>query len=258
MILHTMIQRHNPLRILFLRRLSLVALLLLLVTDGFTSPTLSSKRIASLHFVERAIPSLNDQQARQKSSPTGLFSSSSLPANTDPKPVHHDTNHDNDDHDNETSSHPWRTRLRRLTGVSLTASRATMRALTGLSLTTIYASVLAISGAWVRQTMKLILSIFPTWLRYFLQPFLVLYYAPLFILRNWTGPTRREARTAHEHFVEGWKHAVELADDKTSYWPIHVNAQGDFEKDFAEIDLNEGIEESVEVALEEGDDANFQ
>lgn len=234
---------------MLLRRLSLFALLLL-VADSFTSPTLSSRRITSLNFVGRAIPSLDDQPTRQ-SSPT-LLSSSSLPADTDQQPVNYDNNHNDD-----TTSHPLRTRLRRLTGFSLTASRATMRALTGISLTTIYASVLAISGAWVRQTMKVILSIFPTWFRYFLQPFLILYYAPLFTLRNWTGPTRREARTAHEHFVEGWKHAVELADDKTSYWPIHVNAQGDFEKDFAEIDLNEGIEESVEVALEESDDSTL-
>jgi len=245
MILHTIITRCNYLRVMFLRRLSLLALLLL-VADSFTSSTLCSRRISSLNFVGRA-----------QTSPTSLFSSSSLPANTNLQPANNENEHDDDD-DDETLSHPLRSRLRRLTGFSFTASRATMRALTGISLTTIYASVLAISGAWVRQTMKVILSIFPTWFRYFLQPFLVLYYAPLFILRNWTGPTRREARTAHEHFVEGWKHAVELADDKTSYWPIHVNAQGEFEKDFAEIDLNEGIEESVEAALEESDDATFQ
>lgn len=99
--------------------------------------------------------------------------------------------------------------------------------------------------------MKVIFGIFPAWFRYFLQPFLVLYYAPLFILRNLTGPTRQRARKTHEYFVEGWKEAVETADTKSSYWPIHLRGDGSLEKDFDELDLSDAVAESVAVALEE-------
>jgi hypothetical protein len=144
-----------------------------------------------------------------------------------------------------------RARLRRLTGFSLTALRATARAATGISLTALYASTVAVSGAWIRQTMKVILAIFPAWLRYFVQPFLVLYYVPLFLLRTLSSPNRTVQKTKHEAFVESWKHAVEVADEKSSYWPLHVGLEGRFEVDLAELDVNEAVAESVEVALED-------
>lgn len=143
-----------------------------------------------------------------------------------------------------------RTRLRRLTGFSLTAVRATLRAATGISLSAVYASTLAATGAWIRQTMRVLLSPLPTWLRYFVQPFLVLYYAPLFILRNWASPSRSLAKRKHDLFVEGWKHAVEVADESTSYWPLHV-VQGHLESDINELDVNQAVADSVELALEE-------
>jgi len=126
-----------------------------------------------------------------------------------------------------------------------------MRAATGISLTAVYASTVAATGAWIRQTMKWILSIFPAWFRYFLQPFLILYYAPLFILRNLTGPTRKQALQTHEHFVEGWKSAVERAEETSSYWPLHVTDDGYIEKDTSDVDFNDAVAESVEVAMEE-------
>lgn len=59
----------------------------------------------------------------------------------------------------------------------------------------------------------------------------MLYYAPLFILRGLTGPTRKEARANHELVVEGWREAVEFADEtkKDGYWPVRVNGKVDVE-----------------------------
>lgn len=143
-----------------------------------------------------------------------------------------------------------RGQLRKMTGFSLTALRKTLRLATGISLTAIYASTVATTGAWIRQTMKVILSVFPPWFRYFVQPFLILYYAPLFILRNLTGPTRKRAVQTHESFLEGWKEAVKLADKKSNYWPITVSEDGYIEKTFEDVDMNEALVESVEVSLE--------
>lgn len=96
----------------------------------------------------------------------------------------------------------------------------------------------------------------------------MLYYTPLFILRNLTGPTRKRARDSHEHFIEGWKNAVKAAEDaqEDGYWPVHVNDDGVIEavlppkpeKANADgtssynnnIDVIEGIEDSVEVVME--------
>jgi hypothetical protein len=113
-----------------------------------------------------------------------------------------------------------------------------MRAATGISLTAVYASTLAATGAWIRQTMKFILSIFPAWARYFVQPFLVLYYVPLFVLRNMSGPGRDRGVAKHEAFVNSWKQAVETADKTSSYWPLHLTEDGNFEKDIEELDVN--------------------
>jgi hypothetical protein len=147
--------------------------------------------------------------------------------------------------------HTARARLRTLTGFSLTALRATMRAATGISLTALYASTLAASGVWIRQTMKVILSIVPAWARYFVQPFLIIYYAPLFILRSISAPQRNQGVKKHDALVESWKQAVETADQSTSYWPLHLDKNGDFEADIAEMDLTDAVAQSVELAMEE-------
>jgi hypothetical protein len=145
-----------------------------------------------------------------------------------------------------------RTRLRKVTGFSLTAVRATMRAATGISLTAIYTACLAATGAWTRHTLKLILSIFPAWARYFVQPILVLYYAPLFALRKMSSPSRdKEGKRKHDAFVESWKHAIEIADEKSSYWPLHLNEKGEIENDIEELDLNEAVAESIEVSMDD-------
>lgn len=151
-----------------------------------------------------------------------------------------------------------RTRLRKWTGFSLTALRATMRAATGISLTAVYASTIAVSGLWIRQTMKFILDLFPSWARYFAQPFLVMYYVPLFMLRNLSAPRRGERMQNHVVLVDSWKQAVAITDQSTSYWPIHLNANGELEKDLAELDLVDAVAESVEFASQkECEDTEF-
>lgn len=118
-----------------------------------------------------------------------------------------------------------------MTGFSLTAFRASLRAVTGISLTALYVATLTATGAWIRQTTKLVLSILPPPLRYFVQPLLILYYAPLFILRNLSAPQNRaslagvssnnNSTTASTDSVvaEGWKAAVTKAEHTVSYWP---------------------------------------
>jgi len=103
--------------------------------------------------------------------------------------------------------------------------------------------------------MKVVLGVFPAWLRYFAQPFLVLYYVPLFVIRSLTPSSKqRNDQARHEAFVRSWKEAVEMADEKSSYWPLHVTQDGDFQPDLSEIDVNEAVAEALDVALEEETD----
>jgi len=128
----------------------------------------------------------------------------------------------------------FRVRMRQATGFSLTAFRATMRAATGISLSAIYGSALVTTSAVVRKFMAMVLAPLPAWFRYFLQPFLILYYAPLFILRNLAGPTGKRARETHEVFVDGFKAAVDAAEQKAGgYWPVHVNGKGELFFEFS-------------------------
>mmetsp|Transcript_55293 Transcript_55293/g.134305 ORF Transcript_55293/g.134305 Transcript_55293/m.134305 type:complete len:312 (+) Transcript_55293:324-1259(+) len=118
-----------------------------------------------------------------------------------------------------------RDELRKLTGFSFTVFRKTLRGITGISLTAIYASTIAATGLWIRKITSVILSVFPSGFRYFLQPFLVAYYGPLFILRSLTGPVRKRARAKHEQVVDAWKDAVEYAErtEQDGYWPVIVS-----------------------------------
>lgn len=117
-------------------------------------------------------------------------------------------------------------RSRSVTGYSIAAFRTTLRAATGISLTAVYASTLAISGAWVRQTMKVILSIFPSWARYFVQPFLIVYYVPLYMLRSMSSPQRQSYSEEKEKMIASWKETSvggSTSDDQnTSYWPLDL------------------------------------
>jgi hypothetical protein len=105
--------------------------------------------------------------------------------------------------------------------------------------------------------MKWILSIVPPPLRYFAQPFLVLYYAPLFWIRQVShdGARRKHQKGTHEALLEGWKQAVAQADETVSYWPIHVSKDGALESDLSEMDVSDAISESIEVTYDENKDA---
>jgi hypothetical protein len=70
-----------------------------------------------------------------------------------------------------------------------------------------------------------------------------------------SSPSRdKEGKRKHEAFVESWKHAIEIADEISSYWPLHLNEEGEIENDIKELDLNEAVAESIEVAMEEKTD----
>ena len=94
--------------------------------------------------------------------------------------------------------------------------------------------------------MKFLLSLIPAPMRYFLQPFLILYYAPLFIIKNLAHPTNEK----HEAFIDGWKQAVQIADETSTNWPIHINEDGDFEAEQG-VNMEKAIDASVELAIEE-------
>jgi len=104
--------------------------------------------------------------------------------------------------------------------------RATMRAATGLSLTAMYLSVVGFTSWIVRETMAVLLSILPTGVRYFLQPFLILYYVPLYMLRNWTSPKKRRERSdLYAVMKDDFKQGLQAADaaQEAGYWPIQMN-----------------------------------
>jgi hypothetical protein len=118
-----------------------------------------------------------------------------------------------------------RDKFRQGTGFSLTAFRSAWRAATGVSLSALYASTALTAGLWIRTISALVLGIFPAWFRYFIQPFLVLYYAPIFILRGLSGPTRKNAIAKHELVIDGWKEAIGFAEkaEVDGYRPVQWN-----------------------------------
>jgi hypothetical protein len=139
--------------------------------------------------------------------------------------VYMTSEHVNHDEESIRSGMPLRDRLRRATGFSLTAFRATGRAATGISFTAIYGTAVAVSGLWIRKITSVFLSVFPAWFRYFLQPILIAYYLPIFIIRGLTGPTRRQAKAKHEAVKESWKDAIQFAKqtENDGYWPVQVS-----------------------------------
>ena len=122
--------------------------------------------------------------------------------------------------------------LRKVTGFSLTVFRKTLRGITGISLTAVYATAFAATSLWIRKTMSLFLKLFPPGFRYFLQPFLILYYTPLILLRTVTSRTsRKRAVDKHNTVIDAWKEAVTVAErlEKDGYSPVSVNDDGYFE-----------------------------
>jgi hypothetical protein len=99
-----------------------------------------------------------------------------------------------------------RDHLRKVFGFSWTALRAAWRTATGISLSALYASTRAATGAWLREPTRWVLSLLPSGARYFIQPFLIVYYVPLYLIRSNTDPKLRQLRldqrvaAAHECF----------------------------------------------------------
>ena len=233
----------------------IVVILTTAVANGFhpSSPTIGSRRTTVTKSVIRPVllhrteatplpPSLSNNNgspllhsAMPVSTKTGsgfhpLSRISRLQAEAD---ASSDINMSNDNNDKKKSSsnssssaiQTVRDELRKLTGFSFTVFRKTLRGITGISLTAIYASTVAATGLWIRKITSIVLSVFPSGFRYFLQPFLVAYYVPLFILRSLTGPVRKRARAKHEQVVDAWKDAVEYAEriEQDGYWPVTVS-----------------------------------
>jgi hypothetical protein len=123
--------------------------------------------------------------------------------------------------------------IRKVTGLPLTALRTTLRTATGFSLTTLRATLRAATGISLSQQLTTLIStltgILPAGVRYFLQPFLIMYYAPMMIVRYYmVGPSNKyveESQRGHERVVQGWRKAVEAAEraQEGGYWPVHLN-----------------------------------
>lgn len=139
-----------------------------------------------------------------------------------------------DDHAPKEDRSP-RSKLRRITGFSLTALRATLRSATGFSLTALRAALrtatgISLSGT-ISNSVRRVLDVLSPSLRYFLQPLLIAYYVPLLTVRYWlVGPNRayvEEGRAGHERIVESWRKAVEAAEKANAggYWPVHLNGK---------------------------------
>mmetsp|Transcript_31589 Transcript_31589/g.62930 ORF Transcript_31589/g.62930 Transcript_31589/m.62930 type:complete len:266 (+) Transcript_31589:96-893(+) len=200
------------------------------------------------HCPESKFQPHHSSSQRTQSLRTGAFLSSSAASN--------DLN--SQQNENSTEKTP-RSKLRQLTGFSLTALRSTLRAATGFSLTAFRTTIRAATGISLSQSissiLKTILSILPGGVRYFLQPLLILYYAPLLMLRYWVGPNRKyaeESRKGHEKLVDGWRKAVEAAENAQSggYWPVHLNDDGTITASLPpdpnnKLDIADGIEKSV-------------
>lgn len=161
----------------------------------------------------------------------------------------------------------FRSKLRKLTGFSFTAFRVTMKAATGFSLTASRATLRGLTGVSISGIMKVITGVFPLWARAFFQPFLMLYYTPLIILRSLIGSTKNsksEAKAAHEYLIDGWTQAIIASEDAQNggYWPVHVDEKRQITVSLppdpirADADLTEGVAQSVEFVLNNADSSN--
>jgi len=152
-----------------------------------------------------------------------------------------------------------RHKLRRITGLSLSALRGTLRASTGFSLTAARTASRGLTGVSVTKIIKSLTAIFPSSIRYFMQPFFILYFTPIMILKNLCdSPARAERLAAHEKLVEGWKDAIKQAENLQNgkYWPIRVNVDGEIEtvelpssESEQNVKINDAIVDSLDVSL---------
>lgn len=160
---------------------------------------------------------------------------------------------DNTDDDDLSSSLPtYGGLLGKLTGLSMTAIRKSIRTTTGLSLTATRTALRGLTGVSVNASLKTLFGIFPPWFRYFLQPFFILYYTPLMIIKYFIGSTKdakKEALAAHEKIVEGWKDAIKAAEVAQDFWPLHVTDDGKIESLTPQsVPVTDIIVESLDIA----------
>ena len=123
---------------------------------------------------------------------------------------------------------PLQDRLRQARGFLLTALQTAGRTANGISFAAIYGMAVAVSGLWIRTATSIILAIFPAWFRYFLQPFLIAYYLPIFIIRGLTGPTRKQAEAKRKAMEERWKDIIEFGKQSENYCYLPVEVNGTF------------------------------
>lgn len=113
-----------------------------------------------------------------------------------------------------------RSKLRQITGFSLTAFRATVRGITGISL-----------SAVISNTIRTILGVLRPGFRWILQPLLIAYYVPILVVKYYLiGPSQKyveDSRKGHEKLVDGWRKAVAAAEKAHAdgYWPVHLNGE---------------------------------
>jgi len=147
--------------------------------------------------------------------------------------------------------------LRNISGFSLTAFRVPTRA----SIASLRTTLRAATGVSITGILSTFVGIFPLWARAFMQPLLFLYYTPLIILRSIVGSSsssRKDARQAHEHFVEGLREAVKTAEkvNEDGYWPVCVHENGGIDfisppdpNDVGSTAYVDAIADSVQIAL---------
>jgi len=142
---------------LFLCSFSLLLLLLAERVSSFCCPRRSSgiAKPSSLHRRVAAVTPTLQHRSSNIAIPTKLYSSTTFSLGS--------SNIDGNEQPLST-----RSKLRQLTGFSLTAFRATIRGITGISLSGI-----------LSNTIKSILDIFRPGMRWVIQPLLILYYVPI-------------------------------------------------------------------------------
>ena len=86
-----------------------------------------------------------------------------------------------------------------------------------------------------------------------MQPFLILYYAPLFIIRNLVGSTRKRALAKRARLIEGWKEAVDEANTKVDSWPVETSDVGYFHTKTESVDVSEALADSMELHFKNKD-----
>lgn len=139
-----------------------------------------------------------------------------------------------------------------ITGLSMTAIRKSIRTTTGLSLTATRTTLRGLTGLSVTAAMKNLFGVFPPWFRYFIQPFFIMYYTPLMILKYYIGSTKgskQEALAAHETVIEGWKDAIRAAEVAQESLPLHVTDDGTIESLTPQsVAVTDAIVESLNIA----------